>query len=53
MKKIGIAAVFAVSMLTGCYTNVCPTYSVKPEAKDELKVENTTEKNQVSSEKES
>lgn len=43
MKRTFALVILSVSMLTGCYTSICPTYSVNPEKADELKVEKTTD----------
>lgn len=37
MKKKILIILFAGAMLSGCYTHICPTYSVKPEKKKEIK----------------
>lgn len=51
MKRTIAVAIFAVTMLSGCYTNICPTYSVKPEDAEKFKVEKRTEQDQESKEK--
>ncbi len=43
MRKTIALAIFAATMLTGCYTNICPTYSVKPVDTEKLEVEKTTD----------
>jgi hypothetical protein len=43
MKQKLAVAFFAMTMLSGCYTYVCPTYTVKPEKADQLKVEKSAD----------
>lgn len=51
MKRTIALVILSVTMLTGCYTNICPTYSVNPEKADKLKVEKTTDLDQETQEK--
>jgi len=46
MKQKLAVALFAMTMLSGCYTYVCPTYTVKPEKADQLKVEKPADTDQ-------
>lgn len=39
MKKKLLFVVVAGTMLTGCYTHICPTYAVKPVKQKEVKAE--------------
>jgi PBP1b-binding outer membrane lipoprotein LpoB len=39
MKKRLAIAFVSITLLSGCYTNICPTYAVKPEQKQQLKAE--------------
>jgi len=43
MKKSVLLAVFAATMLTGCYSTICPTYSVKPVDAEEMKADHQPE----------
>lgn len=46
MKKRLAIAFVSMCMLSSCYTNICPTYSVKPEKKQELKAEKVNQQNE-------
>lgn len=37
MKKKILIVVFAVTMLSGCYTRICHTYAIKPEKQQDIK----------------
>ncbi len=51
MKKKLIIALLGGTLLSGCYTHICPTYAVKPEKKQESKApgENAPHKDQKKS----
>lgn len=38
MKKL-LILLFAGTMLSGCYTHICPTYAVKPAKKQEIQAQ--------------
>lgn len=38
MKKKLFIAAFAGTILSGCYAHTCPTYAVKPEKEQEIKI---------------
>ncbi len=38
MKKL-LILLFAGTMLTGCYTQICPTYAVRPAKKQEMQAQ--------------
>lgn len=38
MKKKILIAAFAGTILSGCYTHICPTYAVKPEKEQKIKI---------------
>ena len=51
MKRTIAAVILSVCSLTGCYTNVCPTYSVNPDKLEELKVEKPVENAEIKDKK--
>ncbi len=53
MKKKILLALFAGTMLSGCYTHICPTYSIKPEKKEEMKLQTSQETQQKAQKKSS
>ncbi|MFP4089334.1 MAG: hypothetical protein ACLFUB_04795 [Cyclobacteriaceae bacterium] len=46
MKKRLAIAFVSLSMLSSCYTNICPTYTVQPVKKQELKAEKATQQSE-------
>jgi PBP1b-binding outer membrane lipoprotein LpoB len=39
MKQKLAVAILSMTLLSGCYTYVCPTYTVKPKKSEHFKVE--------------